>query len=885
MPPKDDVLPAKEQPLPVAVSPTTNSPGYFPESDHEKDPKEDLEEDDDDPQEDDDDPEEDPADYPTDRDDDDKDEEEESSRDEANDEEEDEDEEKEKEEEPAPTDSVSPPVHNVTARMFVRAQTPISLPSETEVSRLLAILTPPPLPLSSLLRAKAPSTSHLPPPIVLPHTMASVAMLRVAAPSTYILAPRSEALPSGTPLLLPIPLPTSSPPLLLPSTSQRANVLEVRLPPRKRLCIAIGLRFEVFESSSAPTTKPTRGFRTDYGFVGTLDDGETLRERQDTDEIYGRLDYAHNDRLLTIGYLNMLRRDRRAHARIARLMESEAILSRKAWVQSMDASDTARAEKMAPKRTTRSTPATTTTTTTTPVTNAQLKALIDQGVADALVARDEIALMCARMFPEESDKTERCNRVGHLARDCRSAANANTANNQRGTKACGNGNAPAKVYAVGHARTNLDSNIVMGTFLLNNRYASILFDTGADRSFMSAAFSSKIDITPTTLDHYYDVELADGRVIGLNTIIWGFTLNFLNHPFNIDLMPVELSSFDVIIGMDWLAKRNQGNETRLRIISCTKMQNYMLEGCHVFLAYVTTKETKDKLEKKRLEDVPIVQDFPENKEEYEEHLKLILELLKKKELYTKFSKCEFWIPKSITKLTQKGVKFEWGNKAEATFQLIKQTLCSAPIMALPKGSEDFLVYCDASHKGWVLTEIENIKNEDVGGMLIENSKDQKKLRMENLEPHTDGTLCLNGRSWLPCYGDLRTADIATYVSKCLTCAKVKAEHKRPSEIVQETTEKIIQIKQRIQAARDRQKSYADLKRKLMEFQVRDRVMLKVSPWKGIIHFGKRGKLNPRRGLEFTWEREDQFWNKYPHLFTKTTPSSSVASYALRTRLT
>ncbi|GKF24283.1 putative reverse transcriptase domain-containing protein, partial [Tanacetum coccineum] len=92
----------------------------------------------------------------------------------------------------------------------------------------------------------------------------------------------------------------------------------------------------------------------------------------------------------------------------------------------------------------------------------------------------------------------------------------------------------------------------MGTFLLNNRYASILFNTGADRSFVSTAFSSQIDITPTALDHYYDVELVDGRIIGLNTILRGCTLNILNHPFNIELMPVELVSFDAIIGMDWL---------------------------------------------------------------------------------------------------------------------------------------------------------------------------------------------------------------------------------------------------------------------------------------------------------------------------------------------
>ncbi|GJX25886.1 putative reverse transcriptase domain-containing protein [Tanacetum coccineum] len=462
-----------------------------------------------------------------------------------------------------------------------------------------------------------------------------------------------------------------------------------------------------------------------------------------------------------------------------------------------------------------------------------------------------------------------------------------------------------------------------------------------------------------------------------------------------------------------------------------------------------------------------------------EHLRQILKLLKKEEF----------------------------TPSSPSVNLDLQKLCSAPILALPKGSEDFIAYCDASKKGLgavlmqtenvisyasrqlkiheknctthdlelgavelnmrqrrllellsdydceihyhpgkanvvgdalsrkerelLRTEarkLENIKKEDVGGMLVENSKDPEKLRTEKLEPRADGTLCLNGRSWLPCYGDLRTvimheshkskysihpgsdkmyqdmkklywwpnmkANIATYVSKCLTCAKVKAEHQRPSGLlvqpeipqwkwdnimmdfvtklpkssqVQETTERIIQIKQRIQTARDRQKSYADLKRKPMEFQVGDKVMLKVSPWKGVVRFGKRGKLNPRyvrpfkvlkkvgavaykfelpqelsrvhntfhvsnlkkcysddplvvpleglqvddklhfveepveimdrevkklrqscvpivkirwnsrRGPEFTWERENQFKKKYPHLFTKTAPSSSAVS--------
>ncbi|GKE28493.1 reverse transcriptase domain-containing protein, partial [Tanacetum coccineum] len=180
-----------------------------------------------------------------------------------------------------------------------------------------------------------------------------------------------------------------------------------------------------------------------------------------------------------------------------------------------------------------------------------------------------------------------CNKFGHLARDCRSSTSVNPSSNQRGNgtgqgptcfecgvrghfkkdypklkknnnnnrgNQVGNANAPAKVYAVGHAGINPNSNVVTGTFLLNNRYASILFDTGTNRSFVSNAFSSQIDITPSTLDHHYNVELVDGRIIGLNTILRGCTLNLLNHPFNINLMPIELGSFDTIIGMDWLAK-------------------------------------------------------------------------------------------------------------------------------------------------------------------------------------------------------------------------------------------------------------------------------------------------------------------------------------------
>ncbi|GJS18839.1 hypothetical protein Tco_0413311 [Tanacetum coccineum] len=287
------------------------------------------------------------------------------SRDDANDEEEEEDEDEEKGEHLAPADSIPPPACRTTTRMSIRAQAPTPFLSEAEIDRLLAIPSPPPLPLTSYLsplpqipssplpvspplpisplplhvshthllgykaatiqlRAESPSTSHplpLPPPIILPRTRASMAMMRAAAPSTYYLSP-----PSGTPPILPIPLPTSSPPLLLPSTDCRADVPKVTLSPRKRLCIAPGPRYKIRETLSAPTARYTGGFRADYGFVGTLDakigrgldreigygitDVWVDPDEIDIDEIYVRLDDAQDDRLLMSGQLNLLHKSR-----------------------------------------------------------------------------------------------------------------------------------------------------------------------------------------------------------------------------------------------------------------------------------------------------------------------------------------------------------------------------------------------------------------------------------------------------------------------------------------------------------------------------------------------------------------------------------------------
>ncbi|GKD84258.1 putative reverse transcriptase domain-containing protein, partial [Tanacetum coccineum] len=116
--------------------------------------------------------------------------------------------------------------------------------------------------------------------------------------------------------------------------------------------------------------------------------------------------------------------------------------------------------------------------------------------------------------------------------------------------------ARGKAYAISRGDANPRSSVFMGMFLLNNHYAFVLFELGTDRSFMSTTFSTFLDIIPNTLDVSYAVELANGRIAETNTMLKGCTIRLLGHPFDIDLMLVELGSFDVIIGMDWLANNH-----------------------------------------------------------------------------------------------------------------------------------------------------------------------------------------------------------------------------------------------------------------------------------------------------------------------------------------
>ncbi|GJS92367.1 hypothetical protein Tco_0799335 [Tanacetum coccineum] len=399
MPLEDEVLPAEEKPLLAATLPTADLLGYVPESDPEEDQEEDDEED----------PEEDLADYPTDGGDDGDDEDESSNDDEDDDVDIEEDEEEEEHPAPADSTAVAlptvdqapsaeetkpfetdesadtPPPHpayRVTARMSIRDEPPTPFWSEAKVARLLAIPSPPPSPLSpwsSLLpripspplpvsplplpvsptyplgyraamirlRAEALSTSHSPPPhIILSHTKADT--------------PPSGTPPLGKPPLLPIPLPTSSLPLHLLSIDCRADRPEVTLPPRKRVDYGFvatidreimqdlerNIGYGITDTSDEMLVDMPGAPATDETELGRRMTEFTTRVRQDTDEIYVRLDDEQTERQLMAGRLNMLYRDRRAHDRTTLLIEREARMSREVWERSMNASDLARSEVM-----------------------------------------------------------------------------------------------------------------------------------------------------------------------------------------------------------------------------------------------------------------------------------------------------------------------------------------------------------------------------------------------------------------------------------------------------------------------------------------------------------------------------------------------------------
>ncbi|GJX42643.1 putative reverse transcriptase domain-containing protein, partial [Tanacetum coccineum] len=710
-------------------------------------------------------------------------------------------------------------------------------------------------------------------------------------------------------------------------------------------------------------------------------------------------------------------------------------------------------------------------------------------------------------FDQCPPKCNNCGKMGHKEKDCRSKNVASGTNarsavvcyecGERGHKsnACPkradrqSGNVRGQAYVVRDAEHNQGPNVVTGTFLLNNRYVTILFDSGADKSFVDVRFSHLLDIKPAKLNTSYEVELADGKVVCTNTVLKGCTLNLLDHLFDIDLMPIELGTFDVIIGMDWLVERDA-------VIVCGKKEVHVPYKNKTLVVKSDSGASRLKVFPDDLPGLP-----PPRQVEF--RIELVpgaapvarapyrLALFELKELSDQFKELleKGFIRSSsspwgaLVLFVKKNDGSFWGTEREMRIiQTLKHKL--APLLsALPERTDNLrCITADCVHSkslrclkaevkviAYASRQLkkheENYMTHDLelgavvfalrlwrhylyGDYVVADAlsrKDREPIRVRSLvmtvhtnlperilnaqtdamkeenvkaenlgrlikpifEARSDGIQCFEGRIWLPVRQDLfqdlkklywwpnMKAEIATYVSKCLTCAKVKAEHQKPSgllqqpeipewkwekitmdfvsglprtpsgydsiwvivdrltksahflpikktdsieklaqlylkeiktayhpetdgqsertiqtledmlracvidfgsswdrhlplvefsynnsyhasikaapfealygrkcrspvcwsevgdsqltgpELVRETTEMIVQIKNRLITARSRQKSYADVRRKPMEFQVGDMVMLKVSPWKGVIRFGKRGKLSPR----------------------------------------
>ncbi|GJT13131.1 putative reverse transcriptase domain-containing protein [Tanacetum coccineum] len=439
---------------------------------------------------------------------------------------------------------------------------------------------------------------------------------------------------------------------------------------------------------------------------------------------------------------------------------------------------------------------------------------------------------------------------------------------------------------------------------------------------------------PSTLDHYYDVDLAE-RVGEEENLRDSYQI-VQDFP---EVIPEDLSGSSSARQVEFQIDLALSGRVVYSKIDLRSVMPFGLTNAPAVFMDLMNRVCKPYLDKFVIVFIDDILIYSKNEQEHKEHLKQILELLKKEELYAKFSKCEFWIPKvqflghvidsegihvdpakiesikdwtspkspteirqflglagyyrrfiegfskiakPMTKLTQKKVKFEWGDKQETAFQLLKQKLCSAPILALPEGSEDFIAYCDASKKGLGAVLMQREK-------VISYASRQLKIHEKNYTTHDlelgvkfwfslsrsgehylYGTKCtvfcftvhrvcntsiyqkeLNMRlcrSGLRLLKGLRDCDyLVIHLGKAnVLCDALSRKERRTTVDVKDFLNikgpSGLLVESKIP---DVEKTLRDLKRKPMEFQVGDKVMLKVSPWKGVVRFGKRGKLNPR----------------------------------------
>nr|GEV02643.1 hypothetical protein [Tanacetum cinerariifolium] len=545
-----------------------------------------------------------------------------------------------------------------------------------------------------------------------------------------------------------------------------------------------------------------------------------------------------------------------------------------------------------------------------------------------------------------------CPRLNRAQGPSRNHPNRVAANNRgQGRRNQGN-QARGREFMLGAEEPRKDPNIVTGTFTLNNHFATILIDYGADYSFVSTTFIPLLGIEPSELGFRYEIKIARGQLVEIDKVIKGCTLEIEGHVFDIDLILFGHGSFDVIIGFPPIWEIEFRIELLPRAVPIEKSP-YLLAPSELKELPGQLKELQDKvmpfgltnataifmdlmnrvrrpyLDKFVIVFIEDVLIYSKTREEHVEHLRLVLELLKKEKMYAKFSRCEFWLKEvqflrhvingNVSHIDPSKIEAvkKWkaprtpskGKDYENAFQTLKDKLCNAPILALPDRPKDFVVYCDASGLGLGCVLMQRGKKEAVDESvrlqrgLDETIKQRRADKMyydlrdrywwPGMEKKWEGIAMdfvtklprtSNGHDtiwvimnrltkyayFLPIHEDYKMDRLAT-----LYLNEIVARHGMPisiisdrdshitsrfwqlmqvalgtrlnmrPELVQKTTKKISQIEDRHKDARDRQKIYADKRRKPLKFSVGDYVLPKVLPWKGVVRFGKKEKLTPR----------------------------------------
>nr|GEU58757.1 putative reverse transcriptase domain-containing protein [Tanacetum cinerariifolium] len=577
----------------------------------------------------------------------------------------------------------------------------------------------------------------------------------------------------------------------------------------------------------------------------------------------------------------------------------------------------------------------------------------------------ELALLCPRMVKPEAVKVEQYLRgltksihgdvtssqpatindavrlAYQLARQLiqDKATNATEGEKRKGKGdrgSCGDnqrGNNRGGVYQLGPINVQEDPKVVTGTFLLNKHYATALFDSGTDRSFVSTKFSTLINIKPVEIDTSYEVELADGKIVSTNNVLKGCALNLLNHSFPIDLMVIELGSFNVVIRMDWLSKNDAAilcGKKKVRI----PLKNKAL----IIEAQVTGTVSKEKRVKDVLvfpEDLPGL--LPPRQVEFRIDLVPGATLVARAPYRLAPSKLKE-LSEQLKELSEKGKanvvadalgkKYKEPIRVHALVVTVHNNLPEKIRNAQAKACEKENI----GAKGFVgKGEPFEIRGDDRDPIFA--SRFWRSLQ-ESLGTSVDMSTAYHPQTGVQSERTIQTLeDIikvapfeALYGRKCrsLVCwSKVGDAQLMGPELIREMTEMIVQIKNRLLAACSRQKSYADVRHKPLEFEILSRIgpvaykldlpqelngihntfyvsnLRKcladeelVIPLDEVkiddkLHFIKepvkikdlevkqlkqsripivKVQWNSKRGPGDTWEREDQMWKKYSHLF-------------------